>query len=421
MNGLDRIQMGMEGVFLHRGRSALTMLGIIFGVGAVIAMMAIGAGAKEETRRQIEKVGATTIFLRSIRLSGEQLKEAKRSLSPGLSSKDVDAIRELGPAVDTVVPFAPVPKAQVRFKGRQLRARVLGTTESVPLVTRARPRLGRFLTQRDLLTENRVCVLDAGVARELGRHDPIGRTLRIKGKLFTIVGVLPGAEAAALDPGVKLKDRDGGRAIYIPLSVALRHFPGIPNAESSEEDPLFAPLDEVVVQARSKQDLYPLAEALRGLLARRHRKVEDLEVIVPLDILLQSQKTQDIFNLVMAMIAGLSLLVGGIGIMNIMLANVSERTKEIGIKRAIGSSAREVMGEFLTEAVTLSVLGGLFGVGLGFAIAKIVSLSLGWETIVTTESVAFAFGVSATVGIVFGFFPARVAAQMDPIKCLRYE
>ena len=420
MNLVDRVMMGAEGVLLHRGRSALTMLGIIFGVGAVIAMMAIGAGAREETRRRIEQVGATTVFVRSLRLSGEQLKEAKRALSPGLSMGDVEAMRRVV-GVEAVVPFAPVPGHGVRFKGGQLRARVVGTSEDYPLVTRRHPRMGRWLTARDLETRAPVCVIDDGVARELGRHDPLGRVLRIGRVLHTIVGVMPRAEDEALDPGVKLKDRDSGRAVWIPATGALEVFFGEKGPESSEEDPAFAPLDEVVLKVGGTAQLEAVEAFLRNLLRRRHRGVQDAEVVVPLEILRQSQRTQDIFNLVMAMIAGLSLLVGGIGIMNIMLANVSERTKEIGVKRAIGASANEVMAEFLVEAVTLSILGGLLGVVLGWAIAMGVSLVLGWETYVTAGSVCFAFGVSASVGVVFGFWPAREAARLDPIQALRYE
>ena len=421
MNFLDRLRMGMEGVLLHRGRSALTMLGIIFGVGAVIAMMAIGAGAREETRRRIEQVGATTVFLRAIRLSGEQLAEAHRALSPGLGPGDLAAARRATDAIVGVAPMAPVAGQVVRFKGRQLRARVVGTSHELPAITRRYPRLGRFLTQRDVELRRPVCVLDAGVARELGRHDPLGRVVRIGSQLFTIVGVMPAAEDEALDPGVKLKDRDAGRAVYVPVSNALEAFSSKGKPESSEEDPNFAPLDEAVLKVRSTDDLEGVQVLLEAILKRRHRGVEDTQVVVPLDILRQSQRTQEIFNLVMAMIAGLSLLVGGIGIMNIMLANVSERTREIGVKRALGASAREVMGEFLIEAVTLSLLGGLLGIALGWGISASVAYFLDWETYVTAEAVAFAFGVSAAVGVTFGFFPARVAARLDPIQALRYE
>jgi putative ABC transport system permease protein len=397
------------------------MLGIIFGVGAVIAMMAIGEGAREETRRRIEQVGATTVFIRSIRLSGEQLEEAKRSLSPGLSMGDVEALERAGAALKAVAPFAPVPNHKARFKGRQLRARIVGTNQFYPVVTRRRPRLGRWLTGRDLDLRRPVCVIDDGVARELGRHDPLGRTLRLGQLLYTVVGVMPRSEDESLDPGVKLKDRDSDRAIWIPVTNALETFFGKTKPESSEDDPSFAPLDEVVLEVESTDQLRAVDGLLRSLLKRRHRGVEDTEVVIPLDILRQSQRTQEIFNLVMAMIAGLSLLVGGIGIMNIMLANVSERTREIGVKRAIGASANEVMGEFLIEAIALSVLGGLLGIVLGWSISAAVSYGLGWETYVTPGAVLFAFGVSAGVGITFGFFPARVAAQLDPIQALRYE
>jgi putative ABC transport system permease protein len=413
--------MGMEGVLLHRGRSALTMLGIIFGVGAVIAMMAIGAGAREETRRRIEQVGATTVFMRAIRLTGEQLAEAHRALSPGLGPEDLEAARRATEAIVAAAPMAPVAGQVVRFKGRQLRARVVGTTHELPAITRRFPRLGRFLTRRDVELRRPVCVLDAGVARELGRHDPLGRIVRIGRQLFTIVGVMPAAEDEALDPGVKLKDRDAGRAVYVPVTCAMETFLAKGKPETSEDDPNFAPLDEAVLKVGDTGDLEGVQALLEAILRRRHRGVEDTQIVVPLDILRQSQRTQEIFNLVMAMIAGLSLLVGGIGIMNIMLANVSERTREIGVKRALGASAREVMGEFLIEAVTLSLLGGLLGIALGWGISASVAYFLGWETYVTADAVLFAFGVSAAVGVTFGFFPARVAARLDPIQALRYE
>ncbi len=421
MNALDRIRFGLEGVMVHRARSLLTMLGIIFGVGAVIAMMAIGEGAREETLRQIQRIGATTMYVRSVKLVGEPLAEARRALSPGLSPGDVEAMRLATPAIEVAVPFAPVPKQTVRFKGRQLRTRVVGTSHELPRITRRTPRLGRFLTARDLEVRNPVAVIGDGVARQLGVYDPLGRTLRIGRVLFTIVGVMPRPEDEKLSEGVRLKDRDGDRAVFLPVTLALECFPGTKGAESSEDDPVYAPYDEVVLKVDAVESLAPVQQLLERLLRRRHRNVEDTHLVVPLDILRQSQRTQEIFNMVMAMIAGLSLLVGGIGIMNIMLANVSERTREIGVKRALGSSQHEIMVEFLSEAVTLSVLGGLFGVVLGVGIAGAVSLALGWETRVTLASVGFAFGVSAGVGVVFGIVPARVAARMDPLQALRYE
>ncbi len=420
MTWLDRIRMGLEGVLLHRGRSALTMLGIIFGVGAVIAMMAIGAGAREETKRRIEQVGATTIFLRAIRLSGDQLSEAKRSLSPGLCWQDLKTLADASEDVEGLVTMAPITEG-VRFKGHQLRARVVGTSQDLPWITRRYPRTGRFLTQRDLDLRRPVCVLDSGVAEELKEHDPVGRTLRIGRQIYTIIGVMPAAEDAALDPGVKLKDRDGSRSVFIPITNALETFPATAEATSSEEDYSFAPLDEAVLKMKDTSQLLAMKNLLERYFKRAHRSVKDTEIVVPLEILRQSQQTQDLFNLVMVMIAGLSLLVGGIGIMNIMLANVSERTREIGVKRALGASAQEVMFEFLIEAVALSILGGLLGIVLGWAIAAGVAYRLGWETYVTWDAVTIAFGVSASVGIAFGFFPARVAARLDPIEALRYE
>jgi putative ABC transport system permease protein len=427
---VEGLQIGVAGLLAHKMRSLLTMLGIIVGVAAVIAMMAIGNGAKEETRRQIEAYGATTLFVRATRISADRFTNAKLALSDGLSVADAEYVRAIFPFVTGVAPEA-ILERKVRYRGREPKSQVVGVGPEYFALTRARLSRGRLLLAQDVLENARVCVIGPALARELFlQEDALGKPVRVGSLRLTVVGVLKRQTAPAEAPrggppsgggGAQIKDRDVERDLYLPLPLALSSFWRSRSQTDSFEDPTYHRIRELIVQVDSP-DRVPAAKTLLSrVLIRRHGGAEDIEVVAPLEILEQSRKAQEIFNLVMALIAGLSLVVGGIGIMNIMLATVTERTREIGIRRALGATASDILIQVLMEATVISLSGGLVGIALGVGIARGVGLVLGWHTVTTLASIGLAFGVSVLVGIVFGFFPARVAAYMDPIAALRYE
>ncbi len=419
------ISIGIHGLLLHKLRSLLTMLGIIFGVAAVIAMLAIGAGARQATLRQIEAYGADTIYVKSRKLVGDSLRDAKRAGSAGLSLQDVAYLKA---ACSFIVDAAPqtLLDNKVSAGGREPRSNVVGVDPAYLRLTRQVLAEGRPIGPGDLESGRRVAVLAPALARALFAHrSPIGEVIQIGYQPYRVVGVLAdltGAEADAAEKGgVKVRTRDSSRDVYIPITAALEYFSKIRDTADSDKDPTYHKVSEVIVQVQSMEILLPAKRIIAKVLKRLHRDREDFELIVPLEILEQSRKTQDIFNLVMALIASLSLLVGGIGIMNIMLASVTERTREIGIRRSLGASQRDILGQFLVEATMISLTGGLLGIIGGFAMAQAVRLFLGWETVTTLSSIVLAVGVSCAVGVIFGFFPARSAARMDPITALRYE
>ncbi|MBI4868570.1 MAG: ABC transporter permease [Candidatus Wallbacteria bacterium] len=418
------VSIGVHGIALHKLRSLLTMLGIIFGVAAVIAMLAIGEGARQATLRQIEAYGADTLYVRAAKVIGDQLRDAKRAGSAGLSLADAAHLRAAFPFVLDVAPQATVDE-KVVYASREPKATVVGIDPAYHRLTKQLPEAGRLLSQSDVDGARRVAVLGPSVARALFLHErPLGRAVRIGADQFEVVGVLAGragAGPAAAEGGVQIRTREVARDVYIPITAALEAFPRIRDAADSEKDPTYHRVREMIVRVGGTELLEPARRAVTKSLSRRHRGRQDFEVIVPLEILEQSRKTQDIFNLVMALIASLSLLVGGIGIMNIMLASVTERTREIGIRRSLGASQQDIMGQFLVEATLISAAGGLLGILGGFAISQSVHLALGWETRITPLSIVLAAGVSCAVGLIFGFFPARHAARMDPITALRYE
>ncbi len=423
---MEALSIGLAGLLQHKLRSLLTMLGIIFGVAAVIAMMAIGAGAREETLRQIQAYGADILYVKAVKLSSDKLQEAKRAFSVGLSSEDGKLIQEICPFVKRVAPQA-VQDFKVSRQEREPKANVVGIDGAFFELTRQQLAEGRPISEDDVRLGRRVCVLAWGLRKALFVNTrPIGEVVKVSGVNFTVVGVVSERGRAAGENGqrgggAQIKTRDVTQDLYIPISVALESFTRRRDTSDSEKDPSYGLVREMIVQVDRMENLLEAKKVVSRILRRRHSGIEDFEVIVPLEILQQSKAAQDTFNLVMALIAGLSLLVGGIGIMNIMLANVTERTREIGIRRALGASRHDILLQFLLEAVVLCVAGGLAGIVLGQGIAWAVRWFLHWEVITTLASVVLAFTVSSAVGIVFGFFPAWSAARMDPIQALRYE
>jgi putative ABC transport system permease protein len=430
----ESVRIGMSGILVHRIRSVLTALGIIFGVAAVIAMLSIGEGARLEALEQIRLMGVNNIIIKSRELTTEAFEKAKANFSPGLLALDGDAISEVCPEIETVVPhWEKVTPAQ--HDAEKLEVKVIGTTPGFLSAYGYKLSAGRFFDQTHLQNQENVCVLGSDVKDKLFHFEqPIGQSIKIDNQWFTVIGVMTNQ----LAPSTKVENLDVRNLnidVYIPLTTAqyklVRYksgnnsnvtFMGGGVRVSNGKNPRpKMELDQLTVKLASESQIDEITDIIQRILARRHFGVKDYEVVVPEALVRQSQKTQQIFNVVMGAIASISLLVGGIGIMNIMLASVLERTKEIGIRRAVGATRADVLGQFLFEALFLSIVGGLIGIILGWLLTSAITLYAGWRTVVSIPAIFLAFTVSAGVGVGFGYYPAKKAASQNPIESLHYE
>jgi putative ABC transport system permease protein len=308
-----------------------------------------------------------------------------------------------------------------RYGKNVVDVQVVGTTPEYVGVGNVHLSRGRYITHSDLRTFKPVCVIGAGVGKLLyPAKDPLGTDLKLGTNYFRVVGILQPTGAATGTGGAKGEDRN--LDVYVPISTAEKRYGQYTvKATSGSRSTEKVELHQIIASAATDEEVPELAKALRGLLEREHDRQDDFEVLVPLELLQQKERTKRIFNIVLGSIAAISLLVGGIGIMNIMLASIIERTREIGIRRALGAKKRDIQTQFLVETVVLSTLGGLFGVFLGISIPYIVESTSGMKTIVTPHSIALSFGISAAIGVIFGIYPASRAAAMDPIEALRRE
>ncbi|MBN2450846.1 MAG: ABC transporter permease [Lentisphaeria bacterium] len=415
------VKLGLRSLVGHKLRSFLTALGIIFGVSSVIAMLAIGEGASFEAREQIRAMGSTNIIVRSRKPDEPTTsKDANQHLSVyGLTYDDALRIQVLFPRVIVQVP-ARILSESLRRGQTQLQARIVGTVPWHLDRSAAALEVGRFLCPEDVTDVANVVVLGNSAVRELfPLVYPIGQTVQIGSQAFTVVGVTRAASGPR--QGGANAPREDVHVAYIPVSAAVKRFGKILVKRGTGSFQMEqVELHELTLTTESNEAVLPVAEAVRGLLEHFHRK-KDFEIVVPLRLLEQAEATKRIFNIVLGSIAAISLLVGGIGIMNIMLANVTERTREIGVRRALGATRPDIVLQFLAEAVLLSVVGGLLGVGLGIAIPAVVSHAAGLRTIVRTAFLVLAFGISVMTGIVFGLYPAVRAARLNPIDALRHE
>ncbi len=411
MHFRENLSLGLEGIRSHILRAMLTMLGIIFGVGAVISMLSIGEGAKYEALEQIQLMGMRNIIIQDIPLDEDEVGDKRTNLSKGLTWADARATEELNPLIGITIPQREM-SLDIRYKNERTKTSIVGTTPEYGVVMNYIPREGSFFNYLDINEARRVCVLGAGIKRQLFFfRDPLGEQVKIGNQWFTVVGVM---EDKLSSGGGKsnLPIRDTNEDVYIPITTSLKRFP-MKQFESE--------INRFVARVIDMDKIQEAANIINHTMERRHNQVEDFDIVIPEALLRQSQQTQRIFNIVMGAIAGISLLVGGIGIMNIMLASVIERTREIGIRRAVGATQKDILGQFLVEAVVLSFTGGLVGIVLGFVLTKVISMYADWRTIVAWESILLAFWVSAAVGVIFGYYPARQAAMKEPIESLRYE
>jgi len=429
------LQISFDSLSAHKLRSFLTMLGVIMGVAAVVSMLSIGEGAKQEALEQISILGINNIIINA-RIP-EETPGAVQSLgrSPGLSLADGENIAQFDRLVTNVVPQRFEPIATISYRRNEAAVRVVATVPSFIYSSSIDVENGRFISPRDNDEFSQVCVLGAKAKRGLfAFEDPIGRQVRIGDLDFGVIGVMADKYIGrGKVEGLELKNFN--EDVYIPFRTAVKKFDRVAQqgervsfwrhrrgAESEEGQAYNTPeIDQLTVTVADLSHIQAVTRLVEQILRRRHGGIEDYEIVVPESLLRQSQKTQQIFNIVMGAIAGLSLLVGGIGIMNIMLATVLERTREIGVRRAVGARQGDILRQFLLEAVVICLFGCAIGLAVGYIISRAISYYAGWPTIVSLFSIVLAMGVSTAVGIIFGIYPARKAARLDVIDSLRYE
>ncbi|HEX9940830.1 MAG TPA: ABC transporter permease, partial [Thermoanaerobaculia bacterium] len=379
--------------------------------------MSIGAGAERQALATIERLGLRNVLVRAKTFKDDELQEIRQT-SLGVSQRDAAAIAEAVPGVELVAPRIRIePYKVLSPTGKSDGASVYGVTPGYAGLADLALAEGRFLDDLDETTHAQVCVIGPAVRRDLFGYGPaVGKLVKINDVWLEVVGVLAAEEAPASGGGpVKQEAAPAGpasREIYLPLNTADRKF---------EHPQLASPLDEIVVRLKEGAGGQEAAALMRDLLDRLHGGAQDYELVVPEALLAESRRTQRLFNVVMGAIAGISLLVGGIGIMNIMLATVLERTREIGVRRAVGARSRDIRFQFIVESFAISVIGGLAGIVVGLALSRGVAAFAGWETIVTGASILLSTGVAMAVGLASGIYPAARAAALDPIEALRYE
>jgi putative ABC transport system permease protein len=410
----DLVLEGLDGLMAHRVRSMLSTLGILFGVAAIIGILSIGEGARREQERMIAQLGILNFQITAVDLEDEDDDRRKEILrkSEGLSLRDVAALR-------AVLPDAVHVGGMIEVKVRDIVPRppedskieVMGAEPDYLASSNLVVLSGRSLTQRDEERVGQVALIGRGVARDLFKTErAVGRRLRLGRVWVTVVGVVTdgsGGSEIALE-GIALRDRN--RDIILPLSSARARF---------RRESLRSELDEIQVAVGAPNQVLGHSMLARAIVDRLHREQPDTTWTVPIELLTQSREQQRIFNLVMGLIAGISLLIGGIGIMNIMLASVLERTREIGIRLAVGATPWDIRLLFLSEASLISLVGGVLGIGAGYAISSGVAIFTGWSTAVPFWAVALAAGLSMAEGVIFGLLPAQRAANLAPVLAIR--
>jgi len=413
------VKLGVKNLMLHKLRSLLTMLGLVFGVGSVIAMLAIGEGASEEALAQIRKLGSRNIIINAQKPSEESgsTQTRVRVNIYGLLYDDLARIQETIPTVVAAVPVKAMER-EASFAGRSLDIRVVGTTQNWFKLVDRDLIAGRIMTTRDVESRASVVVLtEFGARRLLATQTAIGSDLRIGGKSYEVIGIVKSEHTH--DGSMQTPDQQTDA--YIPLTTARQHYGDmIFQMKQGAFVREWVELHHIIVYVDTEDNVERTAEAITRLLELFHKK-QDYAVSVPLALLRQAEATKRTFAIVLGSIAGISLLVGGIGIMNIMLATVTERTREIGIRRAIGARRNQIVSQFLIETMVLSISGGLLGILVGVFIPWLVTAFAGMPTVVTPQSIVLSLGISVSVGIVFGIYPAIRASQLDPIVALRHE
>ena len=416
---LRNIWLGIENLLLHKLRSFLTMLGVVFGVGSVVAMLSVGEGASKEALEQIRKLGSNNIIISSMKSAEEEQRSTTRTMMSvyGLTYEDQKRVAE---SFSTIRRTAPVKlmRKESRLGERTLELRVVATTPEWSALVPREVLAGRVLLPSDEAKQAPVAVLtEFGARKLLATEHSVGETIRIGGDQFEVIGIVKSESGRA--GNIQIPDQEVD--VYISLEVAKKYFGDIfTKVTSGSFERERVELHQIIVQVDDTKHVEATAAGIEEMLGRFHKK-NDYVVSVPLALLKQAESTKRRFNIVLGSIAGISLLVGGIGIMNIMLASVTERTREIGIRRAIGAKRRQIIFQFLIETVVLSTTGGLIGLGLGVLIPLLITYFSGMATVVTLNGILLPLVISMAIGILFGLYPAMHAAKVDPIIALRHE
>jgi len=408
----ENIRVAVYGLRDHKFRSFLTMLGIIFGTASVITMISIGEGAKKQAMAKYQDLGVSNIIIRDKELTDADLEQVRVKFSKGLSEDDTRAIAQIVPGVRGIAPQSEA-KLEAMYGDKSSKATVIGVTPDVTKILNYRIERGNFIDKDHYDRQLKVCVLGANIARELFTYeDPVGKNIKLGDQWFEVTGLLQ-TKALFTETVGELAARDLNNDVYIPLSTFGKRIPKT-NILSSE-------LKQVTVKLESSRSLIESADIIRNILTRRHFNNDDFSIVIPYELMEQEKRESRIYNLLLASIAAISLIVGGIGIMNIMLASVLERTREIGIRRAIGGKRSDIMRQFVSEAMAMSITGGLMGVFLGIFLSLGIALFTEVSTNLTLYSIFIAFIFSVIVGITFGYLPAKRAADLKPIESIRHE
>jgi len=433
---LHDFQIAVEAILTNKLKSILTALGIIFGVAAVISMLAIGNGAQQEILEQIKLVGVNNIIINPLlKIEGVEDEapsgKKKKKFSAGLSLNDVRAIEQIIPQVENLSALITQDTYALRA-GRRKSVKLYGVENSYFHLFNLNLHSGSYFSENQEYNGRPVCVIGSELKLRLfAANSPIGKTIKCGKVWLTVVGVL---QARHTDVGNadNLGLSSPANGVYVPVKTMILRYRNralitekmLKNNNNDDENkpketPNYHQLDQIIVQVENSEQLNASTEVLKRLLLRRHSQLLDFEIVVPELLLKQQQKTKDIFNLVLGAIAGISLIVGGIGIMNIMLASTLERTKEIGTRMALGATKNDIVVQFLSESTLISLTGGVLGIFLGFLISFLISLFSDIQSIVSPATVFIAFGVSVSVGVFFGYMPAKRASENDPAVSLR--
>ena len=405
---------GFENLANHKLRSLLTMLGMIFGVAAVVAMLSIGAGAQQKVMAFIEQMGVRNVIVEAKEANNFQELQKIRKDSPGLTLADYQVIRQNVSDIQSGTPRKRFTPAKFLPKPQQDSPVVYGVEPSYLEIGHLRVTEGRFFDETDNAYAAPVCVLGSAAKDSLfGAATAVGEYIKLNDQWCHVIGIVAPQMSAQSDvAGIRTEDMNN--LIYAPLNSVRYRFEDSQSRMKDEIDGMYLHLASTDASATD-------AEVVRGILNSSHHNAGDFSVIVPAELLAQQKRTEQLFNTVMVAIASISLLVGGIGIMNIMLAAILERTREIGVRRAIGARRSDIVRQFVIEAVLISFAGGFLGLVMGFAMSRLIAWMAGWNTVVTISSILLAFLVSISVGLIFGTYPAMKAARLDPVEAIRYE
>jgi putative ABC transport system permease protein len=404
----------LDNLLLHKLRTLLTMLGMIFGVAAVVAMLSIGAGAQQQVMAFIEDLGVRNLIVEARETTEFQAFQKVRQQSPGLGFKDLRAMQATVPGLEIVSPrkrFAPsqmIPKPQGELPV------VYGVEPSYQRIANLRIASGRFFTADEAAHAAAVCVLgEAARVRLFGLTDPLGQFVKVNGQWYRAIGVA-GPQAVAQTDIAGVPGQDRNNVLYVPTGAVMFRLED--NYSQFRDE-----IDGVYLRLRPDTDVLAAAATVRGILSASHRGADDFSLVVPAELLAEQQRTKRIFDIVMVALASISLLVGGIGIMNIMLASVLERTREIGVRRAIGARRIDIIRQFVMETTMIAVAGGMLGLVVGASMSRLIASFAGWSTIISSGSLSLAFSVSVLIGLVSGVYPAMKASRLDPVQALHYE